>query len=148
MHLKHFLCLSFITLLGTVSYGQQSVEDWQRNHPHVLLIEKSDFNLLSENDLSYLKSYIVYDTEIGIDDLQSYEAEISKSRTLISPKDATDGDAIKMWLGEHQGLKIITNSYYTALSEKEKTIFQNSGVILLEGEIITLKDIENYEDMY
>lgn len=148
MRLKYQISLFLIGLFFSASFAQQSVQEWQESHPNVLFIESSDYNALSENDQSFLKDFIVYNTEISIEDIQLYESENLKSTVELTPEKISEGNEIKNWLGVHNGVKVIPNSYYAPLSDKDKTRFQNSNFLVLEGEVITLRDIENYENIY
>ena len=71
-------------------------------------------------------------------DIEGYEA----LQTLDQ-----DGSSIeiKKWLADHQDVKIISRSYFNSLSEDRRQVYIDNQVMILIGEVVTLKDIEDYE---
>ncbi|MFT6922533.1 MAG: hypothetical protein ACJA1C_001538 [Crocinitomicaceae bacterium] len=148
MHYKYWIACSF-GLMQFITYGQETIEEWQSNHPNVLFIEQSDYNQLSEKSLASLKTdYIVFDTEITMEVIRLYQDQNTITQVELTPEKFNEGNRIKAWIGEHQDVKIITNSYYSQLSTKEKTLFEGPNFILLAGDLITLEDIEHYENIH
>ncbi|MFT5860798.1 MAG: hypothetical protein ACI865_002913 [Flavobacteriaceae bacterium] len=148
MQFKFLVCGTFCLLLFN-SHSQRDIAEWQSSHPDVLFIQSDDFNGLSQESLDILKTdYIVYDAEITFEDIRMYENENSNRHDELNPEKYHEANRIKVWLGMHIGVKVITNSYYAALSIKHKTKFEGPDFILLEGDIITLRDIENYENIH
>lgn len=147
--MKTLLYLSaFLCTLNTTA--QESVERWQEIHPDVLFFEQSVYDALSNEQQARLGDHIILYTEtITLKDIQQYElnTNLAVKSTTIGIEEL-NSDEIKHWIGTHQDVKIITQSYFTSLTPADQLIYKQNGALVLEGELITLNDIKNYAAIY
>lgn len=143
------------TLLVLISYclhsQEDSIEDWQQVHPNILFFEAQDFALLSSDQQSKLgENIIVFDTKITWKDITSFELRTMPSDSEMRAKnpDSYIGSTVKFWLADHPEVKIIPRSYYDALDVDQQAVYQNTNALILDGEHITLEDIQRYEEIH
>ncbi len=143
-----FILLLFSTgVLSIGCYSQQSeIADWQKKHPHVLFVEQGDYTPEFKAQLdAFNREVIVYDNEITMDVIEAYASQTYEKTTLYSTERINEAYEIKVWLSQHPDLKIVPRSLFSEQSEKDRDFLIDSGVMVLNGEKITLQDIENYE---
>lgn len=140
----------FACAISTLSFAQsQDVINWQSVHPTVSFIEKSDFILFTEDEISKLNNnYIVFDEEIQMKDLESFEILSTEQDPQIKLANWTikksESQFIKDWLATHSDVKIIKNSEYSNLSENQKNEYHSAQALILSGETLTRSDILTY----
>jgi hypothetical protein len=127
----------------------QDLIDWQSAHPTVSFIEKSDFIQFTEDEISKLNNnYIVFDEEIQLKDLESFEILSTEQDPQIQLANWTikksESQFIKDWLATHADVKIIKNSEYSSLSENQKNEYASAQALILSGEFLTRADILTY----
>ena len=128
-------------------YSQQSeIADWQKKHPHILFVEQADYTPEFKAQLESLnREVIVYTDEITMDVINSYTSVFQEKTTLSNAVRIEDLDAIKVWLSQNQDLKIVPRSVFNSESESYQNEILESDALVLQGEKITLEDIEIYE---
>lgn len=142
-----------LLLLGTfavsASWGQnneQAIQQWQSQHPTVLLISSDHFEMLSEKEKSLLGEYIVFGSQVTLEQLESYSAEQEKNTSDKPLLKEADANYIKQWHGQNQDVKIIPQSVFTSAEESRKQLYlDNPRCLILSGETLTVKDIELFE---
>lgn len=139
----------FVYFISFCSFGQQhEIQAWQKAHPDVTFINQDDLDQFSEKDLNRIGKYIIYTDEIQLQDIEYYEAqktnEVNDSQFIF---DARDSEAayIKTWISEHLDIKILKASYFSQLDSESQERYINSSAMILNGELVTVKDIYNYE---
>jgi hypothetical protein len=55
---------------------------------------------------------------------------------------------IKVWLAENGDVKILQQSYFDQLNETQRTMYLENDALVLLGELLTLKDITDYESAH
>lgn len=129
-----------------------AIQQWQSLHPTTLLISSERFNSMSEDERALLgNNYIVFQEKITIAQLQQYDAEKEKTTGVAQKQPlAKDEDLqfIKNWRATHREVRIVPHSKYITLNEVRLQQVQSSEFIILEGETITVKDIEHYKALY
>lgn len=144
-----------LLLAGFISCGlkaqndRTAIQQWQSLHPTTLLISSERFYSLSETERQLLgNDYIVFQDEISLEQLKQHEAVksgVASSKQPVS-KDA-DAVAIKQWLGAHPDVKLVPRSYFDALNaDKQQLYSENPYCLVLQGETLTVKDIELFGD--
>lgn len=142
-----------LLLLGTLavpfSWGQnneQAIRQWQSQHPTVLLISSDRYEAMSEKDKSLLEEYIVFDNQISLDQLESYSAEQDKNNAGTVFLKEADANYVKQWRGQNQDVKIVPQSVFSSAEESRRQVYlDNPRCLILSGEILTVKDIELFE---
>lgn len=128
---------------------QQAIQQWQSLHPSTLLIPAERYQRLSPEEQQLLgKDIIIFQNTITLEQLMAYDAEKSGEAISGKPKKTDDLDAIKIWLGQHPGVRVIPQSKYATLSDDRLPEAHTASCIVLEGEALTLKDIDNYTQLY
>jgi hypothetical protein len=129
---------------------ENAIRKWQSLHPTTLLISAERYNSLSTEEQQLLGTdVIVFQEKITLSQLEQYDAEKSIS---VGPKEtaAKDEDLriIKEWRGKHRDVQLIPHSKYVTLTEVRLQQVHSAGYIVLEGEEITVKDIDAYTTLY
>lgn len=139
---QFLLLLSFS--FAVAGWSQNTVSDWQNEHPDILLMKQSTFNTLSPSIRTQLEGHVlVYKDIPAIEDLEAFSGEEKKAPDHTTP---TDGDAqyIKNWLGMHQEVRIVPRSVYDSASPETLQAYETVHALILAGEKITIADIQNY----
>lgn len=145
------LSVAFACILAQASLGQSPqdnpVAQWQKIHPNVLFVEKSDFTTELQTRLQTLKKeFIVYDQEITMELINSYyPSSIQKAAELDSDDRVNEAESVKIWVGQHRDVKIVPRTLFEAQDAAEQDAVTSAGAMVLQGETITLQDIEIYE---
>lgn len=147
MRSLHLLLLG--TLVVSSSWGQNNepaIRQWQSQHPTVLLISSDRYEAMSEKERSLLGEYIVFDDRITLEQLESYSTEQEKNNAGVVLLKEADANYVKQWRGQNQDVKIVPQSVFSSTEESRKQIYlDNPRCLILSGEILTVKDIELFE---
>lgn len=133
--------------LGAFISQSQSIQEWQKKHPDVLLIKEADatedyIKTLDKKDIKY----IIYSGELKIEAIDI--AEISNEKSSVYSINNLNGDAIKKWLAVHKDVKILPRSYFDSLPENKKDVYLTNGALILTGEELTYEDIQRYNNQF
>lgn len=144
---KSLLLISLLSVSNVFSQHTDDLSSWQNSHPQVVVIEKLDYaHLTDEQKLLLGENLIIFDKEFTQADIEKYETDKLNhpdvSRTFISEENASE---IKTWLYFHPDVKIVYRDYYDSLSIADKELYDAHGVVIIEGKVLTIQDIENYE---
>lgn len=144
---KTLLLISLLSVSNVFSQQVDDLSSWQNNHPQVVVIEKLDYDHLTDDQKLILgENLIIFDKEFTQADIEKYESnklnQSDVSRTHISEEDASE---IKTWLHFHSDVKIVHREYYNSLSTADQEQYDAHGVVIIEGKVLTIQDIENYE---
>lgn len=138
------LILLLIFSLGAFISQSQSIQDWQKKHPDILLINEVD---ATENYIQILDKkgiqYIVYSGDININAIEVATSSTAKSSiySLNDPK----ADDIKNWIALHSDVKILTQSTFQSLDSLTKQFYLEINALIMSGELLTMEDIRNYQ---
>ena len=132
------------------STAQESVETWQKNHPEVLFFDEAVYNALTEEQQNRIgKNIILYTQEITLKDIQQFELNNSAAvKSTSIAIEQSNSEEIKYWIAMNSEVKIIKQSYYSSLTPADQLNYIQTGALVLEGELITLNDINNYAAIY
>lgn len=143
--------ITLLLLIVLVSGGlkaqnqRTAIQQWQSLHPTTHLISSERFNALSDQERKLLgNDYIVFRDEVSLEQLQQYDATAKNGAASPSPvmKDE-DAAAIKQWKGLHPHIKLVPRSYFDSLTEEKQLLYtENPYCLILQGESLTVKDIE------
>lgn len=148
--MRGYLLLLCGSLLAGISHAQserQAIQQWQSRHPNTQLISEQRYASLSDEERSLLgKDILLYKDKITLTKLEEYDlAEKANQSSQLEIKQE-DKVILKNWLAENSDVKLIPRSYYNSLEDSRKVFYdQNSRCLILEGESLTLKDIEQFE---
>lgn len=141
--MKNSFLLLLISLPNFSNAQNQEVESWKQSHPNVLCIDEMDaseelVNRLEENGASY----IIYSEEISTGDMLKYDLNQAQELKLQN-----EPPEVKSWLESNRDVKIVSRSYYNGLSPEERTAYLKPNIMLLEGEILTPDDIQEFQSL-
>ena len=139
----YFTC-SFLFIATGLNAQTNSIHQWIEAHPSVLFVESADASpeFLENLDLNGV-DYIIYQEEILESDISTFE---SKTKPLdIEALDESEATQIKMWLAEHRDVKIVKHSDFKQLNDTKQALYQSINALILNGETITIEDINEYE---
>lgn len=136
----------FLLLSGTTL--SQDITTWIEQHPHVLLINSRDASTEFLEKLNEASAgYIIYTDEVTSQDIELYEQnQFAKGQSEHLDYKSGDAEFVKMWLALHPDVKIIPHDIYESMSTTEQLSYQTNGSMILDGNVITLADIERFED--
>lgn len=141
------LILTLLLLSGTTF--SQDITKWIEQHPHVLLINSKDASTEFLEKLDEASAgYIIYTDEVSSQDIELYEQnQFSKGSLEHIDYNSGDAEFVKMWLALNPEVKIIPHDIFESMSTTEQLSYQSKGSMILDGNVITLSDIERYEDL-
>lgn len=143
------LCGSLFTGISQAQSEQQAIQQWQSLHPNTQIVSEERFNAMSDDERLLLGSdVVVYKDKISLSQLQEHDNLHEKSvetaqASKLSPEDSY---FIKQWLATNSDVKIIPQSVYEAMDDERKLVYsENPRCMILKGETLTVKDIEDFE---
>jgi len=145
--MKNLYLLLPAIVFSQYSYSQNedAIRQWQLAHPSTQLISSSRFSSLTDADKALLGTdYIVYREKVTIELLEASEAGVKSLNTSEEIIREDESDFIKIWLAEHSDIKILSRSQYTSFSPEEQQLYIENHALILQGEKLTLQDIQNY----
>lgn len=150
--MKSLLLLLTVFSAATLSAqeDEKAIQQWQSLHPSTVLISAERYNSLTAEEQQLLgNDIIVFQEVITLDQLNAYQVEKGLETSTGNPAGKTeDADAIKNWIATHPDVRIIPQSRYAALSDIRLQQANTAECIVLEGEVLTLKDIQHYTSLY
>jgi hypothetical protein len=149
------LFTSLLLSLWSIPLGAQTnseIVTWQHSHPEVIFIESSDLDRILESGIELQGKFIVYSDQVSIEDIANYELEEktrqSDSESNIYSERDENANIIKLWLAQNGDLKILQRNYFDQLNETQKAMYLENGALILTTELLTLKDINDYESAH
>ncbi len=133
--------------MSVFSQEDAAIQQWQSSHPTTLLISAARYADFTDEEKALIGTdYILYENKVTLELLEQSEQAKSTEMSAKKPAKQEDLQLIKDWLGTHQGVKIIRQSAYVALSPERQQycVERPLEILVLEGESITRKDIERY----
>lgn len=116
------------------------VQQWQSQHPDMLLMKKEQFDALPKSLQDKITGKVVFYENIATVILEEKSAV---ANTLVQKEE--DLLLIKNWMSQNPDVKIIPRSMYDALPLERQEMYQSMASMILEGETITVRDIQNYQ---
>jgi hypothetical protein len=116
------------------------VQQWQSQHPDMLLMKKEQFESLPKALQDKITGKVVFYENIATVILEEKSAV---ANTLVQKEE--DLLIIKNWMSQNPDVKIIPRSMYDALPLERQEMYQSIASMILEGETITVRDIQNYQ---
>jgi PHD/YefM family antitoxin component YafN of YafNO toxin-antitoxin module len=152
--MKSIYLLLFGALNATVvcaQNDQQAIQQWQSAHPTTLFISAERYNALSLQEQELLGAdLIIYQDKISLAVIEQHEALIkSENDHSQKPTKTEDLSIIKNWTANNPDVKIVPRSVYDAAEDDRKQVYsENTNCLILEGEWLTVKDIELFEQQH
>lgn len=145
-----------LLLLGSLYTGisqaqseQEAIRQWQSLHPNTQIVSEDRFNSMSQGERLLLgNDIIVYKDKITLSQLQAYDVNSEKSleSSQANKLSLEEKGVIKVWLVENSDVKIVPRSVYDSADDARKQLYsENPRCLILEGESLTVKDIERFE---
>ncbi len=130
---------------------QQSIQQWQSAHPTTLFISAERYNSLSTQEQQLLGSdVIIYQDKISMALIEQHEAHTkSTNDQSYKPGKTEDQAIIKNWSANNPGVKIVPRSMFDTIEpERQQFYLEDPNCLILEGEWLTVKDIELFEQQH
>jgi len=141
------LLTTFMSCMNVFSQEESAIQKWQSAHPTTLIISSERYASFSDEEKALIGTdYILFDDKVTLELLEkSVQSKSVEMATTIRDKDQ---QIIKEWVGTHQEVKIVRRSAFDAFApERQQYCLERPlEILILEGESITVKDIENYGD--
>jgi translation initiation factor IF-2 len=148
--LQLLFCLLIINSFA-FSQNNNEIIEWQKNNPDVIFIEKNDASndLIEKLDTKGIK-YIIFNNEVQESDILNF----TSTNSLKSDYYHLDGFNVRMeeaqfvkeWFASHTDIKVFTKSAILAFSPDQIENYRLIDALILEGEIITMQDLKNYDN--
>lgn len=128
-------------LAGTSSaQSTLDVQQWQSQHPDMLLMKKEQFEILPKSLQDKISAKVVFYENIST---VLVEEKSAMANSLVQKEE--DLLLIKNWMALNPDVKIIPRSVYDALPIERQEMYQSMASMILQGETITVRDIQNYQ---
>jgi hypothetical protein len=151
--MNKLLLLFCLLIINGFAFSQnnQGIIEWQKNNPDVLIIEKNDASSeLIEKLNSKGVKYIIFDNELKETDILNYSnnGSLKKDYYQIDGFNVRMEEAqfVKEWFASHSDIKVFTNSSINEFTSDEIDYYKSINALILEGELITMQDLKNYEN--
>ncbi len=94
--------------------------------------------------------YIIFDNELKETDILNYSnnGSLKKDYYQIDGFNVRMEEAqfVKEWFASHYDIKVFTNSSINEFTSDEIDYYKSINALILEGELITMQDLKNYEN--
>jgi hypothetical protein len=127
---------------------QQAIQQWQSAHPTTLFISAERYHSLSTQEQQLLGSdLIIYQDKISLAVIEQYEAATKSTNDQSNkPSKTEDLEIIKNWSANNPDVKIVKRSYFDSIpANQQQAYLDDANCMILEGEWLTVKDIESFE---
>ncbi len=145
---KQLLLLTAVISCSSI-YAQEdaAIQQWQSNHPTTLLISASRYASFSDEEKALIGTdYILFENKVTLELLEQFDQQKGLNQDAVEPLKEGDADMIKNWMSSHREVKIVRQSAYIAFAPERQQycIDHPLEILVLDGESITIKDIERY----
>jgi hypothetical protein len=153
--MKKLQFLFCLLIINSFAFSQNNSEiiEWQKNNPDVIFIEKNDVSneLIEKLDSKGIK-YIIFNNEVQESDILNFTSKNS----IKSEYYQFDGFNVRMeeaqfvknWFSTHTDIKVFTKSAVANFSNDQFEFYRSINALILEGEIITMQDLKNYDNVH
>lgn len=141
------LLLTFMSCMSVFSQDDTAIQKWQSSHPTTLLISAARYASFSDEEKTLIGTdYVLFEDKVTLELLEQSEQSKSTEMSTNEPIKEEDQQIVKDWMATHLDVKIVRQSAYAAFSpERQQYCLERPlEILVLEGESITIKDIENY----
>ncbi|XOV66462.1 MAG: hypothetical protein ACFHU9_12620 [Fluviicola sp.] len=130
-------------LLQFSSFAQNTtpVKQWQEENPHKLFMSVRTFQGLDSSYQNQLKDRVVFIEDLKNPEASSALEQIGDDVTVQYESE----NFVKLWLASNNTVKIVKRSQYDQANPDQKEMYDLPHIMVLIGEDITRKDIENFE---
>lgn len=136
-----------MSCMNVFSQEDAAIQKWQLAHPTTLLISAARYASFSDEEKALIGTdYILFENKVTLELLEQSEQAKSVEMSEKEPVKEEDEQIIKDWMATHQEVKIVRQSAYAAFSPERRQycLDRPLEVLILEGESLTVKDIEGY----
>lgn len=148
--LQLLFCLLIINGFA-FSQNNNEIIEWQKNNPDVIFIEKNDASneLIEKLDSKGIK-YVIFNNEVKESDILNF----TENNSLKSDYYQLDGfnvrneeaQFVKNWFSTHTDIKVLSKSAIVNFNNDQIEHYRSINALILEGEIITMQDLKNYDN--
>lgn len=127
---------------------QQVIQQWQNAHPATQFVSEERYATLSKSERDLLgDDIIVYKDQITLSLLEAYDQQSKSTETIEEASISLEHkQLIKNWLATNPDVKIVPRSVFDTADESRRLVYsENPRCLVLEGENLTVKDIERFE---
>ena len=139
------LALAFLFSMNAFSQEDAAIQKWQSAHPTTLLISAARYASLSDEEKALIGTdYILFEDKVTVELLEKFDQQKGIETTTTFKEEQQQ--EVKNWLSTHPEVKIIRRSTFDAFAPERQQYCAERPleILVLEGESITIKDIENY----
>lgn len=145
MKTKFTLLWAILPLLGFSQTTKEILHQFQQQNPSISFYDAQVFASLSKEQQDRLKDrVIVFQGDILSSNLTAWSNE--KSNTLLTQQkwSAEETTIIKNWLALHQEVKIVPRSMFLEGNEAMRSEYLANDCLILQGETLSMDDIQQY----
>lgn len=148
--LQLLFCLLLINSFA-FSQNKNEIIEWQKNNPDVIFIEKNDSSteLIEKLDSKGIK-YIIFNNEVQESDILNFTTKNSIKSDYYQLRGynvkMNEAQFVKEWFAIHPDIKVISNSSLANFSSEKIEYYRSIDALFLQGEIITMQDLKNYDN--
>jgi hypothetical protein len=151
--MKKLLLFIFLFYSSFLLRAQEelSVSEWQKNNPDVIFIEKNDASteLIEKLDSKGIK-YIIFNNDVQESDILNFTNQNSLKKDYYQfdgfSVRTEEAQFVKNWFSTHTDIKVLTKSAVANFSNDQIEFYRSIDALILDGEIITMQDLKNYEN--
>ncbi|GAB5416942.1 MAG: hypothetical protein Crog4KO_18090 [Crocinitomicaceae bacterium] len=140
--MKNLLLISSLTLLafGSLAQNSSGLQQWQQEHPNKILMHSEVYQALDSIQQAQIQNQVVL-----IEDIDGSDGSFDLENVSNDVADQfASENFVKIWLAQNNTVKIVKRSEYEAADDDLKAKYDESHVLVLQGETVTRRDIENY----
>ncbi|MFN5984698.1 MAG: hypothetical protein ACK479_14620 [Fluviicola sp.] len=151
--MKKLLLFIFLFYSSFLLRAQEelSVSEWQKNNSDVVFIEKNDASneLIEKLDSKGIK-YIIFNNDVQESDILNFTNQNSLKKDYYQfdgfSVRTEEAQFVKNWFSTHTDIKVLTKSAVANFSNDQIEFYRSIDALILDGEIITMQDLKNYEN--
>ena len=151
--MKKLLLFIFLFYSSFLLRAQEelSVSEWQKNNSDVVFIEKNDASneLIEKLDSKGIK-YIIFNNDVQESDILNFTNQNSLKKDYYQfdgfSVRTEEAQFVKNWFSTHTDMKVLTKSAVANFSNDQIEFYRSIDALILDGEIITMQDLKNYEN--
>ncbi|MFN6084771.1 MAG: hypothetical protein ACK476_07565 [Fluviicola sp.] len=151
--MKKLLLFIFLFYSSFLLRAQEelSFSEWQKNNSDVVFIEKNDASneLIEKLDSKGIK-YIIFNNDVQESDILNFTNQNSLKKDYYQfdgfSVRTEEAQFVKNWFSTHTDIKVLTKSAVANFSNDQIEFYRSIDALILDGEIITMQDLKNYEN--
>lgn len=124
----------------TSAQDANQLSQLQSANPNKIVMSLENYNALDSAQQAKIQGVLILLEDVDATAMNSFVHDVSED----SAEHFETENFIKRWLAANNTVKIVKQSQYQGANEMQKAMYDQPEVLVLEGEEITRRDIENY----